>query len=106
MGEFLDALVAIPSIRRLGIVRPYENMGWSIAAAAKSCSVFLARGVLLPPIYWTINKSYRLFDPLTVLLSHRTDDLVMRSNTRNSPEKVVIAHHVSFPREQRAVYAI
>ena len=36
MGEFLGAFVAIPSIRRLGIVGPYENMGWSISAWRRS----------------------------------------------------------------------
>lgn len=35
MGEFLGALVAIPSIRRLRIVGPYDrNMAWSITATA------------------------------------------------------------------------
>lgn len=41
MGEFLGALVAIPSSRRLRIVGPYENMAWLITAADNSSNSFL-----------------------------------------------------------------
>ena len=62
MGEFLGALVAIPSIRRLGTVGLYESMVWWTAAPEKSSSVFFGPVLLLRPLDWVITRSDRLFE--------------------------------------------
>lgn len=74
MGEFLGALVAIPSSRRLRIVGPYENIAWSIAVPDKTSSIFFGPVFLLRPHDWAIIQSDRLFASLTVLLSRCTED--------------------------------
>jgi hypothetical protein len=39
MGEFLSAVVAIPLVRRLRTINPYDDMAWSIASARNSSAV-------------------------------------------------------------------
>jgi hypothetical protein len=74
MGEFLGALVANPSIRRLGIVGLYESVVWSIAAPDESSCVFFGPVFLCRPLDWAIIQSERLFASLTVLLSRCAED--------------------------------
>jgi hypothetical protein len=66
MGEFLGAFVAIPSIRMLGIVGPYESMACSFAAPDKSSSVILGPVFLLRPHDSAKIQSDRLVASLTV----------------------------------------
>lgn len=106
MREFLGALLAILSSRRLGIVGPYESMAWSAAAADNSASSFLRPNFFLRQIYWAIIQNKQLVASLTVFQFHPTDDLLIGISTQiGSPKMVVVGHHVSLPHEQRAANA-
>jgi hypothetical protein len=61
MGEFLGALVAIPSSRRKKVFGPYENMERFISADTNSSNSFLRTIFLMGQIDWAITPIKRLF---------------------------------------------
>jgi hypothetical protein len=87
MGELLGALLAIPLIRRIRILGPYENMVGRITVLRQSGSALPGTGYLLR-IFGPIIKSDQLFNSLRTRLSHRTDDLVIMRRTGVTSDKV------------------
>jgi hypothetical protein len=75
MGEFLGALVAIPSIDRFRIVGPNENMACLISAADGSPNSFLRPVFFLRQIDWAVTQAKKLLAYLSVLLSFPKIDL-------------------------------
>jgi hypothetical protein len=81
MGEFLVAIVAIPSIRRIRALGPYENMAWSTAANDNSLHSLPLTIHLLELAGWAIARSrLRLVRP-TVYLFFPSNYSVARIRT-------------------------